>query len=139
MTSIEVAIQQANYIIAQWISQDIEIREEIKKRILLQGLIYTKVKKTTKDEKRKFRNYYDYKIPIKYIKNHNVLAINRAVELEIVSLGFEYKFENFVSFILYKIDRKKINENNFKAPIIDALKRLIFFQSKEKYLMTYLQ
>ncbi|UWV77639.1 hypothetical protein NW070_01800 [Mycoplasmopsis cynos] len=46
MTSIEVAIQQANYIIAQWISQDIEIREEIKKRILLQGLIYTKVKKT---------------------------------------------------------------------------------------------
>ncbi|MCU9936339.1 hypothetical protein NWP96_04425 [Mycoplasmopsis cynos] len=48
MTSIEVAIQQANYIIAQWISQDIEIREEIKKRILLQGLIYTKVKKTVK-------------------------------------------------------------------------------------------
>ncbi|UWV81494.1 hypothetical protein [Mycoplasmopsis cynos] len=47
VTSIEVAIQQANYIIAQWISQDIEIREEIKKRILLQGLIYTKVKKTT--------------------------------------------------------------------------------------------
>ncbi|WP_416374357.1 hypothetical protein [Mycoplasmopsis cynos] len=60
------------------------------------------------------------------MKNHNVLAINRAVELEVVSLGFEYKFENFVSFILYKIDRKKINENNFKAPIIDALKRLIF-------------
>ncbi|UWV92359.1 helix-hairpin-helix domain-containing protein [Mycoplasmopsis cynos] len=126
VTSIEVAIQQANYIIAQWISQDIEIREEIKKRILLQGLIYTKVKKTTKDEK-KIRNYYDYKIPIKYIKNHNVLAINRAVELEVVSLGFEYKFENFVSFILYKIDRKKINENNFKAPIIDALKRLISY------------
>ncbi|WP_322960183.1 helix-hairpin-helix domain-containing protein [Mycoplasmopsis cynos] len=125
VTSIEVAIQQANYIIAQWISQDIEIREEIKKRILLQGLIYTKFKKTAKDEKAKFRNYYDYKIPIKYIKNHNVLAINRAVELEVISLGFEYKFENFVSFILYKIDRKKINENNFKAPIIDALKRLI--------------
>ncbi|WAM03788.1 hypothetical protein ONA22_02020 [Mycoplasmopsis cynos] len=83
-------------------------------------------------KKRKFRNYYDYKIPIKYIKNHNVLAINRAVELEIVSLGFEYKFENFVSFILYKIDRKKINENNFKAPIIDALKRLIFAFSRKR-------
>ncbi|UWV82630.1 hypothetical protein NW067_06870 [Mycoplasmopsis cynos] len=130
MTSIEVAIQQANYIIAQWISQDIEIREEIKKEFCYKVLYILKLKKHYKDEKRKFRNYYDYKIPIKYIKNHNVLAINRAVELEIVSLGFEYKFENFVSFILYKIDRKKINENNFKAPIIDALKRLILFSRK---------
>ncbi|WAM03789.1 hypothetical protein ONA22_02025 [Mycoplasmopsis cynos] len=52
MTSIEVAIQQANYIIAQWISQDIEIREEIKKEFCYKVLYILKLKKL-KDEKAK--------------------------------------------------------------------------------------
>nr|WP_318024295.1 Tex-like N-terminal domain-containing protein [Mycoplasmopsis edwardii] len=123
--SIEFAITQANYIIAQWISQNINIKEEIKNRIYTFALIKTKVKKNAEDEKEKFKIYYDYSIPVKYIKNHNVLAINRGVNLRILNLSFDYKIENFVSYVLYMVDKRKINSENLKEPILDSLKRLI--------------
>ncbi|AKF41043.1 RNA-binding protein S1 [Mycoplasmopsis canis] len=125
VATVEFAIEQVNYIIAQWISQDLNIKEEIKQRIYNFGLLRTKLKKNANDERQKFKIYYDFSSPIKYIKNHNILAINRAVNLNIVSLSFDYKIENFISYILYMIDRRKINENNFKPAIIDSLKRLI--------------
>nr|WP_233341696.1 Tex-like N-terminal domain-containing protein [Mycoplasmopsis bovirhinis] len=123
--TIEFALEQANYIIAQWISQNTEIKDEIKKRIYSFGVLKTIAKKNKEDPKEKFKLYYDFKLPIKYLKNHNILAINRAVNLNIVLLSFDYKFDHFVSYILYILDRKKLNEVNLKDPIIDSLKRLI--------------
>ncbi|VEU62539.1 RNA (S1 domain)-binding protein [Mycoplasmopsis bovirhinis] len=123
--TIEFALEQANYIIAQWISQNTEIKDEIKKRIYSFGVLKTTAKKNKEDPKEKFKLYYDFKLPIKYLKNHNILAINRAVNLNIVLLSFDYKFDHFVSYILYILDRKKLNEVNLKDPIIDSLKRLI--------------
>ncbi|BBA22493.1 RNA-binding protein S1 [Mycoplasmopsis bovirhinis] len=123
--TIEFALEQANYIIAQWISQNTEIKDEIKKRIYSFGVLKTTAKKNKEDPKEKFKLYYDFKLPIKYLKNHNILAINRAVNLNIVLLSFDYKFDYFVSYILYILDRKKLNEVNLKDPIIDSLKRLI--------------
>lgn len=123
--TIEFALEQANYIIAQWISQNTEIKDEIKKLIYSFGVLKTTVKKNKEDPKEKFKLYYDFKLPIKYLKNHNILAINRAVNLNIVLLSFDYKFDHFVSYILYILDRKKLNEVNLKDPIIDSLKRLI--------------
>lgn len=123
--TIEFALEQANYIIAQWISQNTEIKDEIKKRIYSFGVLKTTAKKNKEDPKEKFKLYYDFKLPIKYLKNHNILAINRAVNLNIVLLSFDYKFGYFVSYILYILDRKKLNEVNLKDPIIDSLKRLI--------------
>ncbi|WP_025755307.1 Tex-like N-terminal domain-containing protein [Mycoplasmopsis cricetuli] len=123
--TVEFAKEQINYILAQYFSQDLELREKTKQKILNYGMIVTNKTKNANDSLKTFKNYYDYKILIKYIKNHNVMAINRGVNLKILKLNFEYKKEFIVSDFLWKYDRKKINHELFINAIEDALKRLI--------------
>ncbi|QDF65050.1 Tex-like N-terminal domain-containing protein [Mycoplasma nasistruthionis] len=124
--SVEFALENANYIIAQWISQDFNIRETIKQNIIAYGTINTsKGKKIEEDTTKKFQNYYEYKIPIKYIKNHNVLAINRAEKLGYIKVNFDYKQEYLEIIILKVIDKSRNNKNNVYDALKDSLKRLI--------------
>ncbi|WLP85603.1 Tex-like N-terminal domain-containing protein [Mycoplasma seminis] len=123
--SVEFALEQANYIIAQWISQDFEIREQIKNDILNYGSIVTSQNKKVEDEGLKFKNYYEYSIPIKYIKNHNVLAINRGEKLGILKVSFSYKENVLETIILKKIDKTRNNKPNVIDALQDSLKRLI--------------
>lgn len=125
ISSVEFAIENANYIIAQIFSQDLELRNILKEEILKFGAILTKVNPKAIDENQTFKNYYNYKVPIKYIKNHNVMAINRGVEQKILKISFEYKVEFLINKILYKYDRKKLNQANLLPAVEDALNRLI--------------
>ncbi|VEU71035.1 helix-hairpin-helix domain-containing protein [Mycoplasmopsis glycophila] len=125
VTSVEFALEQANYIIAQIISQNVEIRSAIKENIENYAVLVSKAKKIELDEEQKFTNYYDYKIPLKYIKNHNVLAINRGVNLNILKLSFNYKVDFLKIIILKQIDKKRLNAKFLDLAIDDSLKRLI--------------
>ncbi|WP_036452049.1 helix-hairpin-helix domain-containing protein [Mycoplasma buteonis] len=125
VTTVEFALEQANYIIAQWISQDFKLREEIKENINRFGILKTSFKKSAVDEQEKFKNYYEYQIPIRYIKNHNVLAINRGVKLKILKLDFEYSAEKLITLLLRRLDKTNKNHANLKLPAEDAFKRLI--------------
>ncbi|QKT05551.1 Tex-like N-terminal domain-containing protein [Mycoplasma sp. OR1901] len=125
VASVEFALEQANFIIAQWISQNVNVKNSIKEQILKYGLIVTKLKKNAVDEGQKFKIYYDKKTPIKYIKNHNVLAINRATKLKIITTSFEYNVDYLVKSALYFIDRKQVNKDNIIDALNDSLKRLI--------------
>ncbi|MEA4191383.1 Tex-like N-terminal domain-containing protein [Mycoplasma sp. 2248] len=125
--TVEFAIEQANFIIAQWISQNVEIKNQIKESIYNFGRIKTTKSKKVNDENDDlvFLNYYDFSTPIKYIKNHNVLAINRGVKLDKLKLEFEYKQEPLVIIILKAIDKTRNNKDNVIDAINDSLKRLI--------------
>ncbi|MCU4706639.1 helix-hairpin-helix domain-containing protein [Mycoplasma sp. CSL7503-lung] len=125
ISTVEFALEQANFIIAQWISQNVQLKTSIKEQILKYGLIATKLKKNATDEGEKFKIYYDKKTPIKYIKNHNILAINRAAKLKIITITFEYNQEYLLKTALYYVDRKQINRNNILEAVNDSLKRLI--------------
>ncbi|WP_416738501.1 Tex-like N-terminal domain-containing protein [Mycoplasma sp. 005V] len=123
--TVEFALEQANYIIAQWISQDFEIREKIKSDIMKFGSLVTKQNPKVEDEGLKFKNYYEYSIPIKYVKNHNILAINRGEKLGILKLSFTYNEGFLETIILKKIDKTRNNKNNIIEAVKDSLKRLI--------------
>ncbi|MHA0273063.1 Tex-like N-terminal domain-containing protein [Mycoplasma sp. 48589B] len=123
--NVEFALEQANYIIAQWISQDFEIRAKIKEDITKFGSIVTKQNPKVEDEGLKFKNYYDYSIPIKYIKNHNVLAINRGEKLGVLKVTFTYNEGFLETIILKKIDKTRKNKDNVIDVVKDSLKRLI--------------
>ncbi|QJG67043.1 Tex-like N-terminal domain-containing protein [Mycoplasma phocoenae] len=127
VTTIEFAIEQAQFIISQIMSTNIEAREYVKNQINHFGKIVTKIKRgaATKDEKQAYKNYYDYSEPVKRIANHRVLAISRAEDEKIISYTFDYS----KSFM-----KQKMNKIYYKipstGPIIvnsyeDALDRLI--------------
>nr|WP_307940338.1 Tex-like N-terminal domain-containing protein [Mycoplasmopsis bovis] len=124
--SVEFAIEQAQYIISQIISQDVSNREMIKNQIYNYGFIVTKKKKDAEDEKEIFHMYYDHKERVNRIPNHRVLAISRAESLKIIS----YNIEEFnKAKITYDLNQKyfKIKQTGkiIHASIIDSLERLI--------------
>ncbi|TNK93670.1 RNA-binding protein, partial [Mycoplasmopsis pullorum] len=89
VASVEFAIEQALFIISQWISQDPWVRDYAYNQIWNYGKINTKLKPKAIDENSVFKVYYDFTQPIKYIQNYKILAINRAVKKDILTMKFE--------------------------------------------------
>ncbi|MFA5006311.1 MAG: Tex family protein [Candidatus Izemoplasmatales bacterium] len=85
VASVADALEGAGYIIAEWISDDAKHRKWIRDFTWNKGTLATKIKKDAKDELQVYRNYYDYSEPMKQVKPHRILAINRAEEEKVVS------------------------------------------------------
>lgn len=72
------AIAGANDIIAEWISENSLIREDLRTQYLRYGkLVAKKVKDTEDDESSKYRNYFDFSGNIYNIPAHRLLATLR--------------------------------------------------------------
>ena len=72
--TVEDALAGASDIIAEEISDNAEIRKNLKELIGAKGFI---VSKASKDEDSVYRLYYDYKEPVNKLQSHRILAINR--------------------------------------------------------------
>ncbi len=126
--TIEKAVEGASYIIAEWISDNASYRKYIRSNIFKFGILIAKLKKDAVDEDSKYAMYYDYEEPIKSIKPHRILAINRGEKEKILTVSI--KIDN--KYILENLERKIIkNPNSFVCDIVknsisDAYKRLIF-------------
>ncbi|MBU4690407.1 helix-hairpin-helix domain-containing protein [Mycoplasma sp. ES3157-GEN-MYC] len=123
--TIEFAIEQAQYIISQIISQDASTREYVKKQLWNFGQIVTKIKKNAVDENQNFQQYYDYSEKVKTIPNHRVLAISRGENKKILSYDINYN-ENVILYTLNNIYFKnKKTGKIINEAIKDSLDRLI--------------
>ena len=124
---VESAIQGAQYIIAEWISDNAYYRKYIRNNMKNNGVIHTKIKKNAVDDVKTYEMYYEYEERIKYIKPHRVLAINRGEKEDILSVSISIDNDYIISFLESKI----IKDNNIesthivKEAIRDSYKRLI--------------
>lgn len=128
VSSVEDAIQGAKYIIAEWISDNAFYRKELRKRLYLNGILTSKKKKNAEDEKKTYEMYYEYVEPVKKVKPHRVLAINRGEKEGILTVGIDINEEELLSYLESKVIK---NKNSFvveavKDAIQDSYKRLIF-------------
>ena len=122
-----VAIENASYIISEWISDNAYYRKWIRSYIWNNGYVVSQKKKDAQDEKKLYEMYYDFKEKIKYIKHYRLLAINRAEDEKVVSVTLDYDKERIVSFLEEKIIKNPSSfvVNIVKEAIKDSLKRLI--------------
>lgn len=125
---VEKRIEGAKYIIAEWISDNADIRKWIRNFIWINGEIRSIKKKNSIDEKNLYENYYDFKEPIKRIKLHRVLAINRGEKEEVLSVSLLYDKEYVFEYIKEKYIRDKKSDASLyvSEAIIDSYKRLIY-------------
>ncbi|WP_029512861.1 helix-hairpin-helix domain-containing protein [Mycoplasmopsis iners] len=124
--TVEFAIEQAQFIISQWISQDVETREYVKQQIFNFGTIETKKKKNDNDPEEVFAIYYEHSERVNRIPNHRILAISRAEERKVISYDIKFN-ENTIKYELnnkfFKIKRTGTIIYN---SLTDALDRLIY-------------
>ena len=125
--TIDDAITGAKYIIAEWISDNAYYRKWIRSYFFKNGVIISKLKKKDADANKTYEMYYDFTEPVKHIKPHRVLAINRGENEKILSVNIEVNNEEVLSYLESKIIKK---DSPVKPYVIDAIKdsykRLIF-------------
>ena len=76
----EEALQGARDIIAEWISQDEQARNGVRREFAYSATLTTKVikGKESDEEAQKYRDYFAVKEPLRRITSHRLLAIRRA-------------------------------------------------------------
>lgn len=122
-----VAVENASYIIAEWISDNAYYRKYIRSKIFNNGNIISKIKKNAVDELKTYEIYYDFKDRIKYMKSYRTLAINRGEKEGILSVSLDYDKNEIIKYLESKIIKndKSFIVNIVKDAIKDSLKRLI--------------
>ena len=124
----EKALEGARYIIAEWVSENIWVRNYLRRVFDRSALITTKViKGKEKEEKaRKYLDYFEWKELLKHTPSHRLLAMLRAVNEEVIRLKLEVDKE----IVFEKLNRRFIKNNRETATqiemaITDAYKRLL--------------
>lgn len=77
VNNLEEALQGARDIIAEWINENLEARENIRGLFENEAMIYSKVKKGKKEEAIKFEDYFDSQEQLKTTPSHRLLAMRR--------------------------------------------------------------
>ena len=124
---VSVALENAGYIISEWISDNAYYRKWIRNYIYNNGVIKTKVKKDNTDTNKTYEMYYDFSESIKYLKHYRCLAINRAEKEKIITVNIDYDTDKIIEFLSNKIIK---NKDSYVVEIVnnaikDSLKRLI--------------
>ncbi len=124
----EEALQGARHIIAEWINERSDIRNQIRYQLEKFAQITTKVISTKKEDEKaqKFRDYFDWSESLSRCPSHRLLAILRAENEGFIRTKIEIDDER----ALNKIENRIIKSNNecsdqIILAIKDAYKRLL--------------
>jgi uncharacterized protein len=84
----EEALAGARDIIAEWVSENQEARQNIRELFWKEGTIQASVVKSKEksDEAQKFKDYFDWKEPISKTPSHRLLAMRRAEKESFITL-----------------------------------------------------
>ena len=121
------ALQGAEDIIAEIVSDDAKFRRWIRNFLQTRGDLSSQVKDSTIDEKHVYEMYYDYKESISTIKLHRVLAINRGESEKVLKVSILEDTDRVIKFLNRRVITVEgsITENYVKAAIEDSYRRLI--------------
>ena len=128
INSVEDALEGARHIIAEWINERTDIRNNIRHQLQRFAMISTKVIKTkvTDEKAQKFRDYFDWEESLSRIPSHRLLAILRAESEGFIRVKIEIDNDK----ALDKIESRMMRSNNacaeqIELAIKDAYKRLL--------------
>lgn len=121
------AVTGACYIIAEWISDNAFYRKWIRSYFYKNGVITSKLKKGAEDENKIYEMYYDYNEPVKWIKPHRILALNRGEKEKILTVSIDVNKDEIIAYLEKKMIKndKSFVTSYVKNAINDSYKRLI--------------
>lgn len=125
---VEKCIEGAKYIIAEWISDNASYRKWIRSYFYKNGIISsTKKKGEDIDSAKTYEMYYSYQEPVRYIKPHRILALNRGENEKVLNVSIDIDKEGVLSYLEKKLIKndKSFVVDTVKEAILDSYKRLI--------------
>ncbi len=121
----QAALQGASDIIAEDVSNDAEIRKNLRAFTMQYGSLTTKA---AKDETSVYENYYDFSEPIKKLRGHRVLAINRGEKEDFLKVSVTVEQADALAQLEAKVitNKKSPALPYLMATLTDAYERLLF-------------
>ena len=112
--TVEDALAGASDIIAEWISDDADIRKVLRQQMMQRGQLGTKAAKEDTDSV--YRLYYDFTQPLNKLQSHQILAINRGEKEEFLKVSVE-------------ADREQSLRTIFRSVVVPGSSAMAFVRS----------
>ncbi|GLR18215.1 Tex family protein [Portibacter lacus] len=123
---VEEAIEGAQHIISEWVSENPSVRDIIRNTFSRKAMLYAKMAKGMEEKGEKFKDYFDFQGYLNKTPSHRLLAVLRGEQEGILKVKVDVDFED----VMDRICRYYIKRNSDAVPYLedaiqDALKRLI--------------
>jgi len=125
--TVDEAITNAGYIIADIISDNPKYRKWCRNHYYYNGLVKGKLKKGAEDINKVYEIYYDFESKITEMRPHRTLAINRAEKEKVITYSLSVDSKKILEYL----NREVIKKSDFPLKekvlefILDAWKRLM--------------
>ena len=124
--TVEEALEGARHIVAEWMSEDADLRKTLRQLVFNEGVIVCRKTTDAVDEQEKFKMYYEYKEPVKTIPSHRMLAIRRGEGENVLYFLIEIEPERAIGIIRRHVLRQPGDwTRQLEIAIDDAWMRLL--------------
>lgn len=124
--SVDEALFGARDIVAEIIAENLEVRTKIRDLFLEKGKFCSKIIEGKEDAGQKYKDYFDWREPVKGIASHRLLAMRRGEKEQFLTLDIEVPTDEAVAIIdILFIKAANDQAGQVRLAIEDSFKRLI--------------
>lgn len=126
LNTLDEVLQGARDIVAEWISENSQIREAMRNLFIKEAFITSKVKRDKKESGSKYEIYFDASEKLNRVPSHRLLAMLRGEEEGFLSLSIKPDSERAIR-MLEKFTLKDKNTCSYQVKVAtaDAYQRLL--------------
>jgi len=123
----DTALKGACDIVAEMISENADIRQTIREKGVKFGKLISEKASNVNDERQIYEIYYKFELPIKNLRSHQILAINRGEAEKVLRVNIQIEEQEWRTAIRaqYPPDRRSLFFSTLNSAAEDAAKRLL--------------
>jgi protein Tex len=126
VATVDEALEGARHIVAEWISEDADLRKALRKLMFDEGAITSRKVTDAVDEQDKFKMYYEYTEPVRTIPSHRMLAIRRGESENVLYFLIDLEVERVLALMRRQVLKLQGDWTpQLEQAIDDAWKRLL--------------
>ncbi len=125
--TVEDAYAGARDIVAEVVSEDADLRKVVRERTFDQGLLVCAVADASLDPQGKYQMYYEYSEPLKDVRPHRLLAVNRGEKEGVLKVKVEAPVDEIMTTVegRYLKNERSVFATQVREAATDGYKRLI--------------
>ena len=124
--SVDDALAGARDIVAEWISENEKARNIVRRGFEQDAFIYSKVIKGKEEEAAKYRDYFDWKEPLRKCASHRLLAMRRGENEGFLRVSIEPDTDKILTHLnRFFVTGLNSCADHVELAVKDSLKRLM--------------
>lgn len=125
--TVEEALAGARDIVAETIAENADARAFVRRRLLSEAILTSRLSKKADDREAKYRDYYEYAERLSSLPPHRILAINRGERDKVLKVTIKADDESLIVWLLRRhVHRREcIFVGQLRQAIEDGYERLL--------------